>query len=324
MNFLIGGGTGLIGRSLTSSLRAAGHKVQIITRNPKDANDLSWVSFFYKYNMHFSQNSIKQFGLPENIHVVVNLSGRNIGEINPSLLIKQNYDKFIEELFSSRLDTTRILVEASKSAPLKAFINASAIGFYAPDLEATYDESAAYKDCGLITSLVKQWEEAAQIHSRPDIRQIQLRTGVVLSKDSHFIRSIYLSHRLGFCNAIGSGRQWISWIHLGDLTRIIEYVADSKVSFSSGPVNCTAPEPTQQAILAKAVSESLGAPFNPLGRIPTPPSVFRLLLGPDRVTLVQDGQRVIPTKLINSGFKFNYPTLADALENIFGRRPSCV
>ncbi|CAH8658095.1 unnamed protein product [Heterobilharzia americana] len=238
MNFLIGGGTGLIGRALASSLRAAGHKVQIISRTPKDVSDLSW-------------NSIKQDGLPKNVDVVVNLSGRNIGEISLSLLSKQNYDKFIEDVFSSRLDTTRLLAEAAKSVPLKAFINASAIGFYAPDLEATYDESAPYKDCSLITSLVKQWEDAAQLPTRPDIRQIQLRTGVVLAKDSNFIRSIYLSHRMGFCNAIGSGRQWMSWIHLGDLIRIIEYVADPKVSFSNGPVNCTAPSPVARPFWPK-------------------------------------------------------------------------
>ncbi|KAH8868838.1 Epimerase family protein [Schistosoma japonicum] len=308
MNFLIGGGSGFIGRSLASSLRLAGHKVQVISRKPKDINDVSW-------------NSIKQSGLPKNVDVVVNLSGRSIGEVNASFLIKQNYDRYIQEVFSSRLDTTKLLVDLSKGTPLKAFINASAIGFYAPDLEVTYDESAPFKNCGLITSLVKQCEDAAQIPSRPDIRQIQLRIGIVLAKDSNFIRSLYLSHRMGFCNPIGTGRQWISWIHIHDLIRIIEYITDPESVFSSGPVNCTAPEPVRQVTLAKALSESLGASFNPLSKIPIPPFIFNYLLGKDRATLVVDGQRVVPTKLLNSGFKFTYPNLADAFENIFGHRP---
>ncbi|KAH8868839.1 Epimerase family protein SDR39U1 like, chloroplastic [Schistosoma japonicum] len=217
-------------------------------------------------------NSIKQSGLPKNVDVVVNLSGRSIGEVNASFLIKQNYDRYIQEVFSSRLDTTKLLVDLSKGTPLKAFINASAIG-------------------------------------------------IVLAKDSNFIRSLYLSHRMGFCNPIGTGRQWISWIHIHDLIRIIEYITDPESVFSSGPVNCTAPEPVRQVTLAKALSESLGASFNPLSKIPIPPFIFNYLLGKDRATLVVDGQRVVPTKLLNSGFKFTYPNLADAFENIFGHRP---
>ncbi|CAH8575765.1 unnamed protein product [Schistosoma turkestanicum] len=308
MNFLVGGGSGFIGRSLVSSLRSTGHKVRVISRKPKDVNDLSW-------------ESIRKNGLPKDVDVIVNLSGRNIGEINPSFFIKQNYQKYIDEVFSSRLDTTRLLVDLSKSAPIKAFINASAIGFYPPDPKATYDESTPFRDHDWITSLVKQWEDAAQIPSRPDIRQIQLRTGIVLSKDSNLIRSFRLIYLLGFCNPIGTGHQWVSWIHLHDMVRIIEYVADPKQVFSSGPVNCTAPEPVSQVTLAKAMSQSLGAPSNFLSNISTPPFIFTCLLGRDRATLVLDGQHVIPKKLLNSGFEFTYPTLADAFENIFGRRP---
>ncbi|CAH8658026.1 unnamed protein product [Schistosoma margrebowiei] len=286
MNFLVGGGTGLIGRSLVSSLRSTGHNVQVITRRPKERNDLSW-------------DSIKKNGLPKDVDVIVNLSGRNVGEVNPLFLIKQNYDKYIDE----------------------AFINASEIGFYPPDPQITYDESAPFRDCGFITNLVKRWEDAAQIPSRPDIRQIQLRIGVVLSQDSSFIRTFHRIYLLGFCNPIGTGRQWISWIHLDDMVRIIEYVADPKRVFSSGPVNCTSPKSVQQVTFAKAMSESLGAPSNILSNVPVPSFLFTYLLGRDRASLAVDGQHVIPKKLLNAGFEFTYPDLADALENIFGRRP---
>ncbi|VDP64726.1 unnamed protein product [Schistosoma curassoni] len=255
---------------------------------------------------------------------------------------RRNYDKYIDEVFSSRLDTTKLLVDLSKSAPIKAFINASAIvyvrtifhcgtfvlisvvflvGFYPPDPQITYDESAPFRDCGFITNLVKRWEDAAQIPSRPDIRQIQLRIGVVLSQDSSFIRTFHRIYLLGFCNPIGTGRQWISWIHLDDMVRIIEYVADPKRVFSSGPVNCTSPKSVQQVTFAKAMSESLGAPSNILSNVPVPSFLFSYLLGRDRASLAVDGQRVIPKKLLNAGFEFTYPDLADALENIFGRRP---
>ncbi|XP_018654977.1 sugar nucleotide epimerase related [Schistosoma mansoni] len=193
--------------------------------------------------------------------------------------------------------------------------------FYPPDLQTTYDESAPPRDCNFITNLVNQWEDAAQIPSRPDIRQIQLRTGVVLSKDSHFIRTVRHVFPLGFCNPIGTGRQWMSWIHLDDMVRIIEYVSDLERVFPSGPVNCTSPKPVQQVTFAKAMAESLGAPMNIFSDAPIPSFLFTLLLGRDRATLVLDGQRVIPRKLLNAGFEFKYPDIADALENIFGRRP---
>ncbi|CAH8679863.1 unnamed protein product [Schistosoma rodhaini] len=308
MKFLIGGGTGLIGRSLVSSLRSTGHNVQVISRKPKEKNDLSW-------------DSIKKNGLPSDVDVIVNLSGRNIGEVNLLFFIKENYYSYIEEVFTSRIDTTKLLVDLSKSAPIKAFINASAVGFYPPDLQTTYDESTPPRDCNFITNLVNQWEDAAQIPSRPDIRQIQLRTGVVLSKDSHFIRTVRHVFPLGFCNPIGTGRQWMSWIHLDDLVRIIEYVSDPERVFPSGPVNCTSPKPVQQVTFAKAMAESLSAPMNIFSDAPIPSFLFTLLLGRDRATLVLDGQRVIPRKLLNAGFEFKYPDIADALENIFGRRP---
>lgn len=155
----------------------------------------------------------------------------------------------------------------------------------------------------------------------PKFSFLSFALGVVLSQDSSFIRTFHRIYLLGFCNPIGTGRQWISWIHLDDMVRIIEYVADPKRVFSSGPVNCTSPKSVQQVTFAKAMSESLGAPSNILSNVPVPSFLFTYLLGRDRASLAVDGQRVIPKKLLNAGFEFTYPDLADALENIFGRRP---
>lgn len=308
MNVLVGGGTGFIGGKLVSALRSAGHKVKVVTRKPKNDNEISWVF-------------VKDSGVPNDTNVIVNFSGRSIGEINPCFAVRSYYDRYKKEVFSSRIDTTKLLVEASKTVPIHTFINASGAGFYAPDLEVDYTESSPYRHYGLISKLVKEWEDAAQMPSRPHVRQVQLRTGVVLAKDSHFIQSLYMTHRIGLGGPMGSGRQWISWIHVDDLIRVIKFLLQPNTNIKNGPINATSPHPVRQVDMSRALSEALNAPHIPFGPITTPEFVFKLLLGRDRATLVLDGQKVFPQKLLELGFVFRYPRLEDALEAIFDRRP---
>ncbi|VDP74505.1 unnamed protein product [Echinostoma caproni] len=146
--------------------------------------------------------------------------------------------------------------------------------------------------------------------------------GVVLAKDSNFIKSLYPSHRLGLGGALGTGRQWISWIHLDDVVRIVQFLLEPNCSVPVGPVNATSPNAVRQAALSRCLSEAIGAPRLPFGAPPAPAFVFRALLGSDRATLVLDGQRVIPKKLLDARFQFRYTRLEDALQAIFGRKPS--
>lgn len=215
-------------------------------------------------------------------------------------------------------------MKAAQSVHLKAFINASAVGFYKPSLTETFTEAAAYEDHGMITRLVKEWELAAQMPERKDIKQYQLRLGVVLSENSNFVKSLYPSHRVGLGGPIASGRQWISWIHLDDVVRIVQYLLDPESSVPVGPVNATAPFACRQDAVSKAFSEAVNAPNLPFGPMHTPAFVAKLILGSDRSTLLLEGQRVVPQKLLDAGFNFKYPRLEDALEAIFQRRPTSV
>ncbi|TPP66729.1 Sugar nucleotide epimerase [Fasciola gigantica] len=309
MNLILGGGTGLIGRALTAAFQSAGHNVRIVTRNPKSKSEISWTE-------------VRSCGLPENTDVVINLSGRSIGEINPLYWFSGPFDEYWKDVFASRIDTTKSLVKACMKLKLKFFINASAVGFYRPDIRTTFTESEPFCDCGPITRLVRDWEAAAQIPNRKDVRQFQLRLGVVLAKDSNFIKSLYPSHRVGLGGALGSGQQWISWVHLDDVVRVVQFLIQPDCPVVSGPVNVTTPHAVRQAALSRCLSEAIGAPCLPFGAPPTPSFVPRLLLGPYRATLVLDGQRVIPQKLLDAGFQFKYALLEDALHAIYGRRPS--
>ncbi|KAF5399190.1 Multidrug MFS transporter [Paragonimus heterotremus] len=311
MNIIIGGGTGLIGQALTATFRSVGHTVRILTRTPKANSDLSWLS-------------IQSFGIPDNTDVVINLSGRNIGEVNPLYLLSRLNAEYIKDVFASRVDTTKLLVKASQAVPIRTFVNASAVGFYPPDLTAKFTESEPFKDSGVISRLVNEWESAAQMPSRPDVRQYQLRLGVVLARNSNFVKALYPTHRLGLGGPVGSGRQWISWIHLDDVVRIVNFLLQPTCLVAPGPVNTTAPQACRQAALARAFCEALDAPKLPFGPLATPSFVAKLMLGSERATLLLDGQNVIPEKLLEAGYRFKYPRLEDALEVVFGRRPAPV
>lgn len=145
---------------------------------------------------------------------------------------------------------------------------------------------------------------------------------MVLAENSNFIKSLYPTHRLGLGGALGSGRQWISWIHLDDVVRTVQFLVQPDCTVANGPVNVTTPHAVRQAALSRCLSEAVGAPRIPFGLPPTPGFVPRLLLGSARVTIVLDGQRVMPQKLLDAGFQFKYAKLEDALYAIYGRRPS--
>lgn len=311
MKVVIGGGTGFIGKALHNFLTHAGHTVRVVTRTPQTITDISW-------------DSIGSAGLPKDTEVVINLAGRNIGEINPIFVIPRFYQQYLADVFSSRVNTTKLLVKALDGAPVKTFINASAVGFYPPSFDVSYTESQEFQYYGVISRLVKEWEDAAQIPGHLNMQHYQLRFGVVLAKNSGFIKALYPSHRVGLGGPVGSGLQWISWVHLEDVIRVINTLLTGELPIANGPINITSPYPCRQFALSKAFSEAIGAPKIPCSPLTTPAFVGRLMLGHDRATLLLDGQRVIPRKLLDSGFQFKYAHLEDALESMFQRRPSAV
>ncbi|VDO07550.1 unnamed protein product [Rodentolepis nana] len=306
-NFNACGGNGLIGRALKTKLLAKGINVRIILRNPRRSQDLSW-------------KTVESSGLPEDTHAVINLSGRSIGEINPKFLFSNRaYNEFLEEVRSSRIETTKTLVQ-SLSKSTKHFINSSAIGFYKPDLSRSYCEKDGYEESGFLSRLVHDWEAACSGSQLDGIRRVFVRTGIALSNDGGALANMYTSHRLGLAGPIGDGKQWFSWIHIDDLVNIFCFLlTDPSGQKLDGPVNATAPNPVRQGAFSRALCQSLGAPsFG--GRIPTPAFVVKAMLGAHRAPLLLEGQRVLPVKVTAAGFRFQYPTLESAFENLYGRK----
>jgi uncharacterized protein (TIGR01777 family) len=230
---------------------------------------------------------------------VVNLAGEPIAEKRWSAV----HRKVLED---SRLDTTRLLVDAlaaSKSPP-SVLINASAIGFFGTSPTSKFVESSPV-GADFLASLCQRWETAAA--AVPDsVRQVSLRIGIVLASDGGALGKMLPIFRTGFGGPIGTGKQWMSWIHRSDLCALIQTALTDQAW--SGVVNAVAPEPVSMAAFSKQLGRSLNRP----SLLPVPGPILQLLLG-DGAKVVLEGQQVASERLDSLGFSFRYPTLVSAL-----------
>ncbi|VDK38828.1 unnamed protein product [Taenia asiatica] len=179
-------------------------------------------------------------------------------------------------------------------------------------------------DYGFLARLVRDWEAACSGTQLKGVQRVLVRTGIVLSKNGGALSKMYLTHRLGLGSPIGSGQQWLSWIHIDDLVNLYCFLIMNPAGLRlSDAVNGTAPYPVRQGAFSHALSEALGAPS--IGEhIPMPAFMIRAIMGKERAPLLLEGQKVLPVKAQAAGFEFDFPTLELALENIYGKRPQPV
>lgn len=230
---------------------------------------------------------------------VVNLAGEPIAE-------KRWTPAHRQLLLDSRLRTTSLLVEAMARLPQppRALVNASAVGYYGTSLEARFDEqSQAGED--FLGQLCQRWEQAALAAPSP-CRVVVLRLGIVLGPDGGALGKMLPVFRAGFGGPVGSGRQWMSWIHRHDLCRMIATGLEDPGW--SGVYNAVSPEPTRMGIFATALGRCLRRP----SLLPVPGPILQLLLG-DGAQVVLEGQQVLPGRALAQGFQWQYPELNGAL-----------
>ena len=297
MRVLISGGTGLIGSALIKYLVKNGDTVDILTRSPGQKVPSEKVSYLYWDGKTLGewQSSI------ETADAVVNFAGENIGSGRWSEARK-------ESIIESRENTGQILAEAIRLAKNKpeVFIQASAIGIYGTSEDAKFDEKSALGN-DFLSGVGRKWEDSSKSVETLGIRRVLLRTGIVLDLNEGAFPKMLLPFRLFIGGPIGSGKQWVSWIHLDDEVRIIDFIL--KNPQISGPVNAVAPNPVTNAEFGKTLAKLIHRPY----WIPVPAFALKLILG-EMSTLVLDGQYVYPKKLIESGYNFKFSTLPGALE----------
>ena len=304
MRLLLLGCTGLVGRELVPALLSAGHQLTLVSRRSRSGvvwtRDLmlDWVQQDPSTASSWTVGGALQQALAA-AEGVINLAGEPIAE-------QRWTATHVQLLNASRVATTTHLVAAMQAleTPPAVLVSASAIGFYGTSEEARFVESSAAGN-DVLGRLCADWEAAAS-GKPPATRLVVVRIGIVLAADGGALGKMLPVFRAGFGGPIGSGRQWMSWIHRTDLCRMIQ---DALVEDHwQGVVNAVAPQPVSMAAFASTLGRCLGRP----SLLPVPGPVLHLLLG-DGARVVLDGQQVCSDRLAELGFRFRYPDLSEAL-----------
>lgn len=294
---LITGGSGFIGSRLVPVLTEQGYDVTVLSRNPE------------KTASHFNQTvtSIKQLDALSTtgaFDVVINLAGQGITDKRWTANIKK-------QLRDSRIVTTQNLIAYLRKSENKpeCLISGSAIGYYGNQGEKTVDEGTS-GDSSFSSKLCFDWEHVAKQAEELRIRTCYLRTGIVLGKNGGALSKMLPAFKLGLGGPMGNGSQWMSWIHIDDLIGIILYLIQHRNI--SGAVNGSAPNPTRN----KDFSSTLGYVLKRPAFVPMPAFVLKLLLGEMAQELLLAGQRVMPKKILDAGYNFQYAELENALREV--------
>lgn len=302
MKVLITGGTGLIGTALTKRLLADKQTVVILSRNPS--------AHFVKGGIQLAAwdgKSAAGWGhLVNEVDAVVNLAGVNLG----GGLWTQ---KRKAALLSSRVNAGKAVVEAIRQADQKpkVLIQASAVGYYAASGETEILENCPAGD-DFQGTLCQQWEESTRQVEEMGVRRVIIRSGVVFEKEAFLLKMFLLPFRMLVGGPLGSGRQFISWIHIEDeINGILNLLQDDR---KAGAYNLMAPQPVRNADLGRAIGRVLHRPY----WFPVPGFALRAVLG-ELSSVVLDSWRGIPGRLLESGFTFKYPDVESALKDLVGR-----
>ena len=298
-HILIAGGSGMIGRQVAALFSTAGHFVRLLVREtPK-----------FPYEVHWNPN----LGIlnPRDLawaDAVVHLGGRSIA----TRFTKHAKD----EIWSSRIDSTRLLVETMRGLPEakrpSVFVCASAVGYYGAKADEPVDESGPAGE-GFLAEVCQKWEETAAGVEDAGIRRVSIRTGVVLTSLGGLLKLQAPLFLAGAGGRLGSGEQALAWISLDDVAR--SYVHAVLYDYVRGPVNAVAPELVTQAEFAEALAGHLRRP----AWIPTPGFITEIMLGRDGAKeLALADQRVVPEKLQETGYQFAHPTLRDCFDEELG------
>jgi uncharacterized protein (TIGR01777 family) len=292
---LLTGGSGFIGRNLCNSLAALGEQLIVLSRNPAKAAKVLPQSVQ-------TISDLTQLNQP--IDTLINLAGEPIADRRWS-------DKRKAIIIQSRIQTTQALYGYFKQAdnPPSIVISGSAIGYYGGGManHPPVTEEGAVEP-NFSSQLCADWESAAQQFEQLGARVCFLRTGIVLGQQGA-LSKLLPAFRLGLGGAIASGEQWMSWVHIEDMVDIIIYAMQNDIT---GPINCTAPQPVTNREFAKTLGKVLKRP----AIAPMPAAIIKLLFGQMGDELMIQGQSVIPQKLQQQGFEFNYSDLSSALRQL--------
>jgi uncharacterized protein len=300
--YVLAGGSGLIGRNLASAWAAEGADVVVLSRSERGEGLAPGV----RVARWDGRTAGDWEATLDGARAVVNLTGENVGEGRWSEARKHR-------LRTSRLAPTRAIVEAIGRARRRpeVLLQASAVGFYGDRGDETLDETAA-PGRGFLPDLCREWEAASGEVEELGVRRILLRTGIILAREGGALAKMLPAFRLAVGGPLGDGRQWFPWIHLDDAVAAIRFLAARREA--SGAFNLTAPAPATNAAFTRELASACRRP----AVLRVPPFALRALFG-DMAEVLLGGQRAVPARLLETGFRFAHPELAGALAHLVGR-----
>jgi uncharacterized protein (TIGR01777 family) len=297
-SILITGASGLIGTRLIKNLLEKGHRVSVLSRQTSNFKGVST----YNWDIDKQLVDLKAF---EGIDTIIHLAGAGIADKRWTKQRKQ-------EIVDSRIRSTQLLyntIEAIK-APIKTFISASAVGYYGDrNDEILYENSEC--GTGFLADCCKQWEAAVDEGLKSGMRVVKLRIGIVLSKQGGALSELARPVSFFVGAPLGSGKQWMPWIHLTDLVSIFEKAIEN--SDYTGTFNACTPYPVTNYEFTKILAKKL---FRPVWPVNVPEFVLKTMLG-EMSTVILNSTRTSPQKLLDMGFRFRYQGLDAALSEIY-------
>ena len=301
MNLAVAGASGFVGRALVRRLAAGGHTVLRLVRRPAERPDeLRWYP---------TSGEVEQHERLDGMEALVNLAGCNLagGLWTPARR---------EAIRRSRVEATRNLVAVAThlNHRPRVLVSASAVGYYGSRGDAWLTEASPH-GAGFLAEVCRDWEAEARIAEDLGVRVVRLRLGVVLGAGGGMLGRLQPLFRAGLGGRLGHGRQWMSWISLDDLLGVIERALSDEGL--RGPVNAVAPQPVRNAEFTAALAAAVRRP----AWFRAPAWALRLGLQDLADELLLSSARVRPQRLLDLGFSFRHPTLAEALDSAIHPRP---
>lgn len=296
---LITGGSGMIGKYLTSALLTAGYGVSHLSRGHDQFGKVR----VYRWDPEKGILDIKPF---QGVEHVVHLAGANIGE-------RSWTNRRKEEILRSRTDSGRLLhkVISENGIRIKSFITASGVSIYGTvTSDRIFNEEDPFAN-DFLGNVCREWEEVADLFEKDGIRTVKIRAAVALEKTDIAMRRMSAPARFGFIGMAGSGKQYMPWIHIMDLCGIyVKAVTDETMK---GAYNAVSPQHVTHKEFMKALADALGRPLMP---VPAPALTLKLVYG-EMASIVLEGSRISSEKIRNAGYTFEYENLHSALKDIF-------
>lgn len=299
MKFLLSGGTGFLGHALSAALAAQGHEVVVLTRGPSVRTAIGrWVTWHPTGTVGPAANWPAEV---DGADVIINLAGEGIAD-------RRWTDRRKEVLRQSRILSTRSLVAAVRAVRRRpaVFISASGVGYYGNTGDEPIDESFP-PGSDFLATLSVDWEAEAHAAAALGCRVVIVRTGIVLAPEGGALKEILRPFKFFAGGPMASGRQYVSWIHRDDWVAMTEWATER--ADLAGPINATAPHPVTNQELARAIGRAIGRP----SWLRVPRLALRMIVGEMADVALVNGQRVLPGRALDAGFRFKYETIDAAL-----------